>query len=195
VLSSDDIDKAEWMVKTFPKEYGQVVGAKMNDILLRVVEQNKPLSEYVLNELKKLPNSQRQVLFGKEYYKNFNNLKSLIENADNKEMIGSKLMKIVQKADSVQARSKEYGEAFAQQIKTMSDNELKMLFGADELPRLNAIKTVEKYVLDLFNPSKTKLRVSWEELIVRRWERIWRCGSCKKCFDTFRASTRTKSVI
>ncbi len=157
VASSKDINKAKWMMENFPEEYKKVSSAKISKIWLEAAKDDKRLTDTIISELNKMSDSDKLALLGKNANTKIVSLTDLANKTESDIQLGEFIGKIYRESKSVQDRSKQFADAFVQKLKSRPKAELETIFGVDGLEKFNALATIDKFKLDMANPSKTAL--------------------------------------
>jgi hypothetical protein len=157
VAASKDIKKAEWMMQNYPEEYKKVTSAKISKIWLEAAQDDKRLTDVILSKLNAMPDSEKLALLGPNANTKIVKLSDLATKAEDDIKLGEFLRKIYRESNAVQDRTKQFADAFVQKLKSKPKKELETIFGVDGLEKFNALATIDKFKLDMANPSKSSL--------------------------------------
>lgn len=164
VAASNDVKKAKWLMDNYPDEYNKVVTAKISKVWLEAAQDDKRITQSILGSLNKLSDSEKLVLLGKNANKKITSLLDLSNKIEDKVKLGEFLGKVYRESNTIQERSKSFADAFVQKLKARPESELNTIFGPDGIEKFKALATIDKFKLDMANPSKTALNWSlWDK--------------------------------
>lgn len=167
VAATKDINKAKWMMDNYPEEYKKVVSTKISKIWLEAAQDDKRLTDVILSQLNKLSDSEKLALLGQNANTKIVKLSDLATKAEDDIKLGEFIGKIYRESKTVQDRTKQFADAFVQKLKTKPKKELETIFGVDGAEKLEALATIDKFKLDMVNPSKTAL--NWQIWSKEMW--------------------------
>jgi hypothetical protein len=151
IASENDIEKAKWLMKNYGEEYKQMVSQKLGKIWLEVAQTRKDVRNVVLNEFKKLTDTQKIALLGEKANEKITNVADIVNEATDKIELGNFLDSIYKKVGP----SEEFGAAVVNRLKTKSKDELLAIFGPDHVNKVKAIVDIGSFKRSMANPSKT----------------------------------------
>jgi hypothetical protein len=167
IASSDDIEKAQWLVKNYPQQYTKMVEQKIGNIWLEVAKDkaNKDPNtrKVILNELEKMTPSEKLALLGENAQKTILDLNDIVVSAANSQKMG-KFINDLSKKISI---DEEFTKNVTNRLNSLSNKDKLAIFGVDSQNKLNALIDVGNVKQVLVNPSKTAL--SWDILNPSLW--------------------------